>query len=148
MLSYYFKKYNIRSSFGCLSTSCRFFSNFLVLSKDLSFLRFSFLSLNFKQSSSFLFITLIFFQILDAIFTYQGVYRFGIEMEANPLIRYLMNIFGAFFAICLVKSLAVFCVLSIWSLSEKIKWIKSASKYLCLYYFFFAILPWTYLLSV
>ncbi len=96
----------------------------------------------------FAFSSLLLFQILDAVLTYIGVLSFGVEMEGNPLIRFLMNLVGPLVAIFVVKSFAVLCVVYLWNLRTKVQWIPRAAKFLSLYYLFFAILPWSFVFSV
>jgi hypothetical protein len=98
-----------------------------------------------EVSTRYIFLFLVVLQVLDALLTYRGVSMFGMEMEANPLIRILIERFGSFFGLFLVKSIAVLAVFYLWTLRERVSWIPVATKILSAYYVFFAILPWTYL---
>lgn len=50
---------------------------------------------------------LIILQILDATCTYIGVVLFGLEIEGNPLVAYLMHNFTPAGGLFLIKSLAI-----------------------------------------
>jgi uncharacterized membrane protein len=98
-----------------------------------------------EVNSKYIFLFLVLLQVLDALLTYRGLSIFGLEIEANPLIRILIERLGSFFGLLLVKSIAVLAVFYLWSLRERVLWIPVATKFLSAYYVFFAILPWTYL---
>ena len=85
-------------------------------------------------------------QALDGILTTIGVSRFGLEVEANPLIRGLMESYGEIFALALVKSLSIVAICVLVFLAHRVSWISKAMGYVAALYLFVAILPWTYLL--
>ena len=85
-------------------------------------------------------------QALDGILTTIGVSRFGVEVEANPLIRNLMHSYGEIAALALVKSLAIVAICTLVFLAHRVTWVSKAMGYVAALYLFVAILPWTYLL--
>ena len=87
-------------------------------------------------------------QALDAYLTSLGVSRFGIEVEANPLIRHMMFSFGELPALAIVKCLAFVAIISLVFLSQKLNWITRAMGVVAALYLFVAIIPWTYILFV
>jgi len=48
-------------------------------------------------------------QLLDGVFTYVGISRFGEAIEANPLLAWYIATFGAGVAVIGAKTLAVAC---------------------------------------
>lgn len=87
-------------------------------------------------------------QALDGVLTTIGVSRFGIESEANPLIRSLMESYGEVFALALVKSFAIVAICVLVFLAHRVSWVSKALGYVTALYLFVAILPWTYLLML
>lgn len=92
-------------------------------------------------------VTLSAIQIIDGVFTSIGITMFGIEMEANPFLRSLMQGFGVSETLTVVKCIAILTIFMLFKLSTKVTWIPTAFKGLILLYLFAAILPWTIILS-
>lgn len=91
---------------------------------------------------------LVAFQIMDGILTSIGVSRFGSDIEGNPLLRSLIELFGHIPVLTSIKIIAVFFVFILAVNSRYIPWITSALRAICYVYFFTAIVPWTYILFV
>lgn len=105
-------------------------------------------SLSQTQSSAlFLAITLASLQILDGTFTSIGVSLYGIGMEANPILRTLMNVYGVNLTLGLVKSLAILIVFVLYKLSSTVPWVTHAFKGLILLYLSLAIIPWSLIMA-
>ena len=94
----------------------------------------------------FIGITLVALQILDGMLTAIGVSHFGPAIEANPMIRNLMQVIGPMGALLLVKGTAVVVVLALCCLSQKVSWLLKALRFMPIVYLGAAILPWTYVL--
>lgn len=52
-------------------------------------------------------VVLILLQAADGICTYIGVQRFGVRVEGNPLMRYVITLIGSAVAILVVKGLTL-----------------------------------------
>ena len=91
-------------------------------------------------------IALIIIQILDGVFTAIGVARFGSSVEANVFIRTLIEQWGSFSALLLVKTLAVGVVITLCSLSSRVPWVVPALKGVIILYLCAAIIPWSAIL--
>ena len=87
-------------------------------------------------------------QALDGVLTTMGVHRFGVEVEANPVIRYLMISLGEIPALAMIKSLALIAIIILMYLGQKVNWIAKAMGAVAALYLFIAILPWTYILFI
>lgn len=87
-------------------------------------------------------------QALDGYLTSLGVNRFGIEVEANPLIRYLMFSIGEIQALALIKSLAFVAILLLMFLAHRLNWVSKAMGVVAALYLLVAIIPWTYILFI
>ena len=85
-------------------------------------------------------------QILDGILTGIGVDRFGTSIEGNLFIRSLMEHFGHYEALFMVKSFALLVVASLCMLSHVVSWVPKAMKYIIVIYLAAAIIPWSALL--
>jgi uncharacterized membrane protein len=92
-------------------------------------------------------VTLSAIQIIDGVFTSIGITMFGLEMEANPFLRSLMQSIGVSETLTVVKCVAILTIFILFKLSAKVTWIPTAFKGLILLYLFAAILPWTIILS-
>lgn len=88
------------------------------------------------------------FQALDGLFTSIGVSRYGVEVEGNPLLRHLMEEFGAIEALTIVKLVAIGIVVILTFLARKVTWIKGAMGAITCIYLLAAIIPWTYILFI
>lgn len=87
-------------------------------------------------------------QALDGYLTSLGVNRFGIEIEANPIIRYLMFSIGEIPALALIKSMAFVAIVILMFLAHRLNWIPRVMGVVATLYLFVAILPWTYILFI
>ena len=90
---------------------------------------------------------LIAFQILDGIFTYSGIGKFGSEIEGNPIVSNLINSLGEIAALSLTKIFCILAILMLWSLRKKVLWVGKSLEFICAYYLLFAIIPWTVILA-
>ena len=89
---------------------------------------------------------LIVLQISDAYLTAIGVSRFGFEAEGNPFLRPLMENFGHVPVLITVKTLAIACIVMLAEFATQVRWIPKALWAMSCFYFFVAIVPWTYFL--
>lgn len=80
-------------------------------------------------------------QYLDGIFTYLGVMRFGIAIEANPLISALMSSFGGGAAIVIAKVTAI-----VLGMALHLGRVHRAVAFLAAFYIAAAIVPWSIVL--
>ena len=87
-------------------------------------------------------------QAADGFLTSMGVSRFGLSMEGNPMLRYLMLEFGHVATLSVVKLLAIFVVISLTYYARRITWVHNAMGAISCIYVFAAIVPWTYILFV
>lgn len=85
-------------------------------------------------------------QALDGVMTSLGISRFGLSVEGNPLVRSLMEQFGPLTALAGLKTLGVLSVIVLAFSARGLPWVKNAMGILSCFYFFIAILPWTYIL--
>lgn len=85
-------------------------------------------------------------QIADGILTGVGVYHMGIDMEANPLLRMLMGIFGTVPTLVAAKGFALLVIALLASLSQIVPWITLAFRGMVALYAFVAVLPWSAIL--
>lgn len=100
-----------------------------------------------KSELIFLGVTLAFLQLLDGLLTGIGVMHFGSEIEANIIIRTLIDAFGLFPALLLVKCAAIAIVVALCSISHKVRWVGSALKGIIVLYLLAAIIPWAMVLT-
>ena len=91
-------------------------------------------------------IILVALQIADGLLTGVGVYHMGVEMEANPLLRTLMDIFGATTALVAVKSFAIGIIGILSTLAATVPWLGLAMRGMIVLYSLVAILPWSAIL--
>ena len=107
-------------------------------------------SIHRKTSTSeliFLTLTLTFLQLLDGILTGVGVINFGPEIEANSIIRFLIESWGVIPALLTVKAFALLVIIALCSMVPKVTWLAAAMKAIIVLYIFAAIIPWTMILS-
>lgn len=90
----------------------------------------------------------ILLQILDGILTYIGIWHFeaGIELEANPILRYLMGYLGAGFALFLVKFFAILAVRALKRVENYQSVIVKRSLFVINLIYTFIVLQWIYCL--
>jgi Domain of unknown function (DUF5658) len=91
-------------------------------------------------------LTLMLLQIADGVLTAVGVIHLGINMEANPILRSLMQSYGPAVALMTVKSMAVGVIAILATLSASVSWLAMAFRGLVLLYTIFAIMPWSIIL--
>jgi uncharacterized membrane protein len=91
---------------------------------------------------------LIFLQCVDGFLTSLGVRRFGLEIEGNPFLRYMMAEFGQLEALAVLKFAALLVVITLILISSYLPWVTRALGAVSFVYVFAAILPWTYLLFI
>ncbi len=89
---------------------------------------------------------LIVIQILDGVFTGMGVVIYGSSIEANPIIRALIDSWGVANALVFVKALAVFIVFGLVMLSSYVNWMERAMKTVICIYMISALIPWSLIL--
>lgn len=77
-------------------------------------------------------------QLLDGVFTYVGISRFGEAIEANPLLSWYIATFGAGVAVVGAKALAVACAAAL-HLCDRHRTV----AVLTLVYLVAAVWPWT-----
>jgi len=94
----------------------------------------------------FIGILLVAIQILDGLLTGIGVAHFGTRMEANPLIRTLMEHWGHVAALIFVKTCAIVIVAILCRLALKVTWLSYALQCVVVLYLTVAIIPWTAIL--
>lgn len=82
-------------------------------------------------------------QLADWFATYQGLIRFGTEIEANPLLRFLMERYDIVFALTSAK-LAATIAGSFLHLFNRHLEVAS----LTLIYTWFALIPWSHALNL
>ena len=84
-------------------------------------------------------------QVLDAVLTGYGIHisPSGSAMEANPLIRALIDQIGLVPALALAKSLAIIVIIALCLLAPLIHWLSRAMKAVIVIYVAAAIIPWT-----
>ena len=86
---------------------------------------------------------LISLQVLDGFLTAFGVQQFGHGIEANIIIRNLMDYYGYVQALVMVKSLAILIVIALYRLAHSIEWLNDAVRCVIVIYICAAIIPWS-----
>ena len=100
-----------------------------------------------QTSALFLSITLASLQVLDGAFTSVGISLYGLKMEANPILRTLMEYYGVNITLALIKTLAILVIYILYRLSSSITWVTHAFKGLILLYLAMAIIPWSLIMA-
>jgi hypothetical protein len=77
-------------------------------------------------------------QILDGVFTYLGVSRWGPQVEANPIITSLMTVVGPMSGLAGVKLMAIG-----FGIALHLRRVHNLVAFLTIIYVAVAILPWT-----
>jgi len=85
-------------------------------------------------------------QILDGIFTFIGVTKFGPEAEGNYIIYLLINMFGTLPALLLAKSVAIVALYVLCKSHITKPKIMFFTQAILGFYVVRAILPWMYVL--
>jgi len=91
--------------------------------------------------------TLVVIQFFDGLFTLIGVQRYGLEIEANPIMRESMSYFGSVPTMVFIKACCMLIIIHLVIISKQIHWIKTALNAVACIYMLLAILPWTLILS-
>ncbi len=86
-------------------------------------------------------------QVSDGYLTSRGISHFGVEAEANILIRTLMHSIGPDYALIVVKGLAILVVILLTALARRQRSLKWVINLLCAIYMMAAIIPWAYILT-
>jgi hypothetical protein len=81
-------------------------------------------------------------QCLDAVLTWRGIGRFGVAIEANPLLSFSAAHFGTGATLGAAKAVAVSCALVLHLRSYRL-----VLSLLTLFYVLSAIVPWTWVLA-
>lgn len=87
-------------------------------------------------------------QIFDGVLTSLGLSRHGIQLEANPLLRSMIQQFGIVEALVIAKIFAVILVILLTILAKHLRFIRDIIGALSCLYLFAAVLPWLYILYV
>ena len=87
-------------------------------------------------------------QIADGVLTAIGVGKFGIESEANLLIRDCIAEFGCVPTLAAFKTLSIALIILIVLLAQHRAWISHALKGLTCVYAFGAVIPWAFMLAI
>ncbi len=96
-----------------------------------------------SQEIQYLAILMVGIQILDGIFTAVGISHYGLSIEGNMVLRYVMSHIGYVATLLLAKSLAVCIVAALCLLSARVNWITRAMRFMVAFYLCGAIIPWT-----
>lgn len=92
-------------------------------------------------------LVLAWLQVLDGVLTAAGVHRYGVAMEGNLLLRYLMAHAGWVNALLVTKLLGILLVGFLCAASAGSGWVKQALGGVIVLYLYLAILPWAYTLA-
>lgn len=87
------------------------------------------------------------FQILDGLFTFLGVQRFGLEAEGNPIVKYFIVLIGLFPALFLLKSLSAVLILFLGSHASSNAKVEGMLYAIFLFYLY-VLAAWVYVLSI
>jgi hypothetical protein len=80
-------------------------------------------------------------QVLDGVLTYIGVSIFGIAAEGNPILAWLMTVYGEAIALAGAKIVAALCGVALYALA-----VDRLLAALTLVYIGAAVIPWTLVL--
>ena len=100
-----------------------------------------------KAELIFLGVTLAFIQVLDGLLTTVGVMNFGPQIEANVLIRTLIEAWGVVPALFTIKSAAIVIVITLCVMANRVFWLANALKGIIVLYLLAAIIPWSIILA-
>ncbi len=90
---------------------------------------------------------LVLCQIFDGALTYLGLHLLGVEMEGNKFLRELMNAYGTWFILVIIKMIAIGLVVLLTFHAHKRRWIRPLILILVLVYTCLAVVPWVYIIS-
>lgn len=95
-----------------------------------------------------LFLLLLLGNVLDAMFTYIGVGRWGLDAELNVLPHWLMTTIGPLAGLVVAKSWATICAVVVAQVSKRkgSRYGKRAFLAMCAAVYFLAVLPWLFFL--
>ena len=91
--------------------------------------------------------SLVLCQIFDGALTYLGLQLLGVEMEGNRFLRELMNAYGTWFILVVIKMIAIGLVVLLTFHAHKRRWIRPLILILVLVYTCLAVVPWVYIIS-
>jgi Domain of unknown function (DUF5658) len=103
--------------------------------------------LSLSKKALILGLGLILCQLFDGALTYLGLQLLGVEMEGNRFLRELMNAYGAWFILVVIKTLAIGCVVLLTFHAHKRRWIRPLILGLVVVYTCLAVVPWVYIIS-
>lgn len=86
-------------------------------------------------------------QVMDGYLTSIGISYFGIQREANLLLRYFMHTIGPDYTLILAKTFAISVVVLLTAIARRQRMFKPIINILCGIYLFAAIIPWIYILT-
>lgn len=87
-------------------------------------------------------------QVCDGFLTAQGIARWGLSAEANPMLRGFMETYGAHQTLFLLKAATILLVVIGTIVAKRVAVIKDLIKFLSCFYLTAAIIPWIYLLYI
>ena len=101
-----------------------------------------------KPSLDFLFLGLFLISLLamDGILTSFGISGEDIHLEGNPIVAYLMGVFGKNSALIITKTISIIFVIFITLLAKRQRWIKNTIAVLSCIYLLGAAIPWLVIL--
>ncbi|MCS6893755.1 MAG: DUF5658 family protein [Deltaproteobacteria bacterium] len=91
-------------------------------------------------------VVLVLLQILDGFLTFWGVSTFGLQMEGNPLLKFLMTHWGISFTLFVVKAVAIVAIVLLYFVDLKNDFVKNGMWSLTFFYLLCAVMPWSLLL--
>ena len=91
-------------------------------------------------------VVLVVVQVCDGVLTGIGVHHYGIEQEANPLLRSLMYQFGFIAVLTGVKLFSAAVTVALVALSGIIPWVIAAMRTVVVIYVAAALIPWSAIL--
>lgn len=91
---------------------------------------------------------LVLLQAIDAVLTSIGIGRYGVSVEANPLLRHFMLEFGHIQTLAVLKATAILVIIILTVVSFRLHWVQKALGAVSFIYLALAIVPWAYILFV
>jgi hypothetical protein len=85
-------------------------------------------------------------QVADGVLTAVGVSSLGIEMEANPLLRSMMEVFGVPATLFAVKGFSIAVIAFLTTLGGLVPWLTMAFRAMVALYSVCAVIPWSIML--
>lgn len=91
---------------------------------------------------------LVLLQLIDGVLTAIGIFRFGVSIEGNPVLRHFMIEYGHIPTLAVLKLFAVLVVCLLINASRRLRWVPGALGLVSLIYIITAVIPWTYILFI